>query len=35
MKTELQYCEILKTRINVTDMEKTVRYITSHLEELK
>ena len=35
MKKELQYCEILKTRINVTDMDKTVRYITSHLEELK
>ena len=35
MKNELQYCEILKTKINVTDMEKTVRYITSHLEELK
>ena len=35
MKKELQYCEILKTRINVTDMDKTVRYITSHLKELK
>ena len=35
MKNELQYCEILKTRINVTDMDRTVRYITSHLEELK
>ena len=35
MKNELQYCEILKTRINVTDMDKTVRYIMSHLEELK
>lgn len=35
MREELQYCEILKTRINVTDMKKTVSYITSHLEELK
>lgn len=35
MREELQYCEILKTRINVTDMEKTVSYIASHLEELK
>lgn len=35
MREELQYCEILKTRINVTDMKKTVSYIASHLEELK
>ena len=35
MKEQLQYCEILKTKINVTDMEKTVGYITTHLEALK
>lgn len=35
MKKELQYCTILKTRINVTDMDKTVDFITGHLEELK
>ena len=35
MKKELQYCTILKTNINVTDMESTIGYITEHLEELK
>lgn len=34
-KQELQYCTILKTNINVTNMDKTIRYITEHLEELK
>lgn len=35
MKEELQYCKILRTNINVTDMDKTIAYITEHLEELK
>ena len=35
MKKDLQYCTILKTNINVTDMEKTIGYITEHLEELQ
>lgn len=35
MGSDLQYCTILKTNINVTTMEKTVAYITEHLEELK
>ena len=35
MKDKLTYCRILKTNINVTDMEKTVRYIEDNLEELK
>lgn len=35
MKEELQYCTILKTNINVTNMEKTIAYITENLEELK
>lgn len=30
-----QYCRILKTNINVTDMEKTIAYITDNLQELK
>ena len=34
-KEELQYCTILKTNINVTDMEKTISYITSNLDALK
>lgn len=34
-KEELQYCTILKTNINVTDMEKTISYITSNLDVLK
>ncbi len=32
---ELQYCEILGTRITVTDMERTLRFLNSHLEELR
>lgn len=35
MDKELQYCRILKTNINVTDMEKTISYITSNLDSLK
>ena len=34
-KEELQYCTILKTNINVTDMDQTISYITRNLEELK
>ncbi len=34
-REELQYCTILKTNINVTNMEDTISYITGHLEELK
>ncbi len=34
-KTELQYCRILKTRINVTDMDATIAYITENLNDLK
>lgn len=34
-KNTLRYCTILKTNINVTTMEKTIRYITENLEELK
>ena len=35
MTEELEYCSILGTHINVTDMDKTVNYIQQHLEELK
>lgn len=35
MNQELQYCEILKTNINVTDMGKTVSYIMENLERLR
>ena len=35
MKEKLTYCQILKTNINVTDMDKTVRYIDENLNELK
>ena len=35
MKKELEYCKILGTNINVTDMERTISYITENLEELK
>lgn len=35
MTEQLKYYSILGTKINVTDMEKTVRYIEEHLEELK
>lgn len=31
----LTYCRILKTNINVTDMDGTIAYITENLEELK
>ena len=34
-KEQLQYCTILKTNINVTDMESTISYITSNLDELR
>lgn len=34
-KNNLEYCTILKTNINVTDMDKTVAYITENLEALK
>lgn len=29
------YCEILKTRINVTDMQNTIAYINAHIDELR
>ena len=32
---ELQYCEILKTNINVTNMQETVSYIYDHIDELR
>jgi exopolysaccharide biosynthesis WecB/TagA/CpsF family protein len=35
MNNDLQYCKILKTNINVTDMDKTISYITENLERLK
>lgn len=35
MKEKLQYCTILKTNINVTDMKSTIGYITENLEGLK
>ena len=35
MTENLKYYSILGTKINVTDMDKTVRYIEEHLEELK
>ena len=34
-REELQYCTILKTKINVTDMDKTISYITRNLDELR
>lgn len=34
MKEKLTYCPILKTNINVTDMQRTVQYIEEHLEAL-
>lgn len=34
-KADLKYCTILKTNINVTDMESTISYITSNLDALK
>ena len=35
MAEELEYYNILGTRINVTDMGKTVQYLDEHLEELR
>ncbi len=35
MKDKLRYCSILKTNINVTNMEETIAYITENLEALK
>lgn len=35
MKKDLRYCTILKTRINVTDMDGTIAYITENLDNLK
>lgn len=35
MSKELQYCTILKTNINVTNMEETISYITENLDALK
>lgn len=32
---KLQYCEILGTKINVTNMEQTLGFLKSHLEELR
>lgn len=32
---EKQYCTILKTNINVTNMEKTITYLTKNLEQLR
>ena len=34
-KSDLKYCTILKTRINVTNMDETIAYITENLDELK
>lgn len=33
--TDNQYCTILKTNINVTNMQKTIEYLVEHLEELR
>ncbi|MGN0278039.1 MAG: WecB/TagA/CpsF family glycosyltransferase [Lachnospiraceae bacterium] len=35
MNQDLEYCTILKTNINVTDMDKTIAYITENLDKLK
>lgn len=35
MKKELEYCKILGTNINVTNMKDTIAYITENLEALK
>jgi len=32
---QLQHCEILKTKINVTNMKETVAYIDAHIDELR
>lgn len=34
-RENLEYCTILKTNINVTDMNKTIDYITGNLEALR
>ena len=34
-KNDLEYCTILKTNINVTDMDKTIAYITENLGALR
>ena len=34
-KKDLEYCTILKTNINVTDMDKTIAYITENLNALR
>ena len=34
-KKDLEYCTILKTNINVTDMDKTITYITENLNALR
>ncbi len=33
--TKLQYCEILKTKINVTNMQETLAYINTHIDLLR
>ncbi len=33
--SELEYCTILNTKINVTNMEKTITHISGHLEQLR
>lgn len=35
MDEKLRYCTILKTRINVTNMEETIAYLTENLEKLR
>lgn len=35
MSEELRYCKILGTYINITDMDKTIAYITENLDSLK
>lgn len=34
-KADLKYCTILKTNINVTDMDETIAFITENLADLK
>lgn len=31
----MRYCNILGTNINVTDMHRTLTYLTQHIEELR
>ena len=35
MKEKLTYCPILKTNINVTNMEEAVNYIDKNIQELR